>query len=69
MADPGVTDESGLLRALIQAAVRAQLAVKALSPVWGDQVAREVADEVIQALGQANVSVVQLHALGPREEE
>jgi len=53
-----------LLRALIEAAVRTRF--------WGDpvdRIARDVADEVLEGLKQANVSVVQLHALGPREEE
>ena len=62
-----VTDESGLLRALIEAAVRGRL------PRWhpqaADQLARAVADEVLLGLKQANVSVLQLYVMGPRDDE
>jgi hypothetical protein len=64
-----MTDESGLLRALIQAAVRNAVApARTVNARWVDQLAVEIADEVLEGLKQAKVIVVQPHALGPREE-
>ena len=62
MAHSRVTDESGLLYALIIAAVRARTAS-------ADRLAVDVADEVLRGLQQMGASVVRMHALGPREDE
>ena len=66
-----MTDESGILRDLIEAAVRGRVIQQLAPERWREawKIGREAADEVLQALQIANVSVVQMHALGLREEE